>query len=208
MKNRNVRSFAVLAVLVVILAVAYFVPIMAQPGDANDPLVTRRYVDDRIAQLTAEINHLRNVVNSIAPGSVGNVTGGTLTNADRDAIFADVMVYFETMYGDMLRAAASVASATDPTPGTNQMVPFEPLFVPAGSTLIAYGGTEIILRSGRAVAIADSDGLVDVTAGVDIRNGTSIPTNHLLLVPRTDGRGMYFVTEGWLMIKGSYEIRD
>ena len=206
MKSKNAKSILVVVAMVAILAIAHFVPIIAQPGDASDPLVTRRYVDDRVAQLTAEINNLRNIVNSIAPGSVSGATGGNFTNADRDALFADIMVYFETMYGDMLRTVAALAEATDPTPGTAQMVPFEPLFVPAGRTLIADGGTEIILRSGQAIAISGPDGLVDATAGVDIINGRAIPLNHLLLVPRTDGRGMRFTTDAWLLIKGGHQI--
>jgi len=198
MKNRkNVISLLILTILIALLAVTHLVPVLAQPGDANDPLVTRRYVDDRITQLSQEVTQLRNMLSGMTVGA-----GGTFTLSERDLLFAEVMAYFETVYGDMLRAAAAGAGEA------GAVVPFETVNVPAGRTLVADAGVEMILRSGHATAVSGPDGMVNVTAGTDITNGTRIPTNNLLLVPRSDGRGMYFVTEGWLMIKGSYEIRD
>ena len=43
----------------------------AQPGDANDPLVTRRYVDNRINELSAQIARLEAMISGgqIAPGA-------------------------------------------------------------------------------------------------------------------------------------------
>jgi len=208
-KFKSPRTFLVIFAVAALVAIAQFVPVLAQPGGANDPLVTQRYVDNKISdlrtELRAEINQLRNTVNNISPGTTFT-GGGNISNADRDALFAEVMLYFETMYGDMLRAAMEVANATDITPASPQVVPFEPLFVPAGGRLVAEAGVEIILRSGHATAISGPDGMVNVTAGADVTHGTRIPLNNLLLVPRSDGRGLNFVTDSWLMIKGSYEV--
>jgi len=196
MKNRkNVISLLVLTILIALLAVTHLVPVIAQPGDANDPLVTRRYVDDRIAQLSQEVTQLRNMLSNATVG-----TGGTFTLSERDLLFAEVMAYFENVYGDMLRTAAAGEAGA--------VVPFEIINIPAGRTLVADAGVEMILRSGHATAVSGPDGMVNVTAGTDVTHGTRIPTNNLLLVPRSDGRGMHFVTEGWIMIKGSYEIQD
>jgi len=204
-KFKSPKALLVIFAVAALVAIAQFVPVLAQPGTTNDPLVTQRYVDNKIAELRVEINQLRNAINNISPGtSFGG--SGNISNADRDALFAEVMLYFETMYGDMLRAAMEVANATDITPASPQVVPFEPLFVPAGGRLIAEAGVEIILRSGHATAISGPDGMVNVTAGADVTHGVRIPLNNLLLVPRSDGRGLNFVTDSWLMIKGSYEV--
>ena len=215
MKIKKNRIFSVLTILVALVTLVYFnVPATAQPGDATDPLVTRRYVDERIAQLTAEMNALRA---QIGTGGIGQIAPGLpappqtpvqpglgVSQTERDALFAEIMIYFETVYGEMLRAAAGGGSVTG-VPGA--VVPFEAVFVPAGHTLLGHAGAEIILRSGNAVAVSGPDGMVNVTAGADLIGGQTVPHNNLLLVPRTDGRGMSFTTDAWLMVKGGYEIR-
>ncbi len=84
--------------------------------------------------------------------------------------------------------------------------------VPAGNSLICKDGTEIILRSGEARAIAIvvngiMNGLTDITAGKDLAMEESIKANHLLIVPRDDGRGARALTNSFFLVKGDYEIR-
>ncbi|GAA0367972.1 hypothetical protein [Bacillus horti] len=78
-----------------------------------------------------------------------------------------------------------------------------------GQQLIGQAGTEIIVRTGQVKGLVSpgGDGLSDVTEGVDIR-GTRVPANHLILIPRTDGRGIE-VTKGpsSILVRGSYEIK-
>ncbi len=91
-------------------------------------------------------------------------------------------------------------------PSDNSLVVVE-LF--NGQMLIGDAGSEIILRSGSATAITSpSGGLSDVTAGTDITEGKPIPANHLLIIPRSDGRGI-FVTKNstFVMVRGGYTIR-
>lgn len=77
----------------------------------------------------------------------------------------------------------------------------------AGQKLIAAAGTEIILRAGSGVVIdSELGGLCDVTAGKDLRMGEPAPANHLLLVPRDDGRGIQAVTAVIAMVRGSYTL--
>lgn len=76
-----------------------------------------------------------------------------------------------------------------------------------GNILVAHEGTEIILRSGIAKAyITGENGISDVTSGKDIFNGEKLIQNHLLIVPRADGRGFVAETECWLLIKGGYDF--
>lgn len=101
---------------------------------------------------------------------------------------------------------ASTGEQIPSNPSDNSLVVVE-LF--NGQMLIGDAGSEIILRSGSATAITSpSGGLSDVTAGTDITEGKPIPANHLLIIPRSDGRGI-FVTKNstFVMVRGGYTIR-
>jgi len=182
-QRKNIIYPAIIAVLAGLLILSHLqTTAYAQPGTANDPLVTQRYVNERIAELQAQITALQN-----QQGGGTNIPGtATLSQAERDALISEI--------------TQAVTAG--------QVVPFTPLFVPRGSTLIADAGAEFILRSGTATVIAGPNGLVDVTAGRDIGNGLPISRNHLILVPATDGRGLLFATDAWLMIKGGYVIAN
>ena len=85
---------------------------------------------------------------------------------------------------------------------------FTPIHLLSGQTLFGNEGTEIILRSGSAVVQAYGvDGLADVTSGRDIGLGENIERNHLLIVPRTDGRGVHATSDIWLLVKGGFSVR-
>lgn len=180
-KKRGLKA----ATAAILIAVVLFgsVSASAQPGDAADPLVSKSYVDGQIDQL-------RSIM----------ATGGSssVSQADRDAIVAEVLIYFETVYGDLLR------QATNTQPQAGEVVPYEAVFAEKGRTLVALSGTEIILRGGSATAVTGVNGLCDVTVGADITNNMNIPLNHLLIVPASDGRGMRFTADAYLMIKGGY----
>lgn len=79
--------------------------------------------------------------------------------------------------------------------------------IQAGQTVHLNGNTLFILRSGEATAIAGvGGGLSDLTQGVDLATGVNITKNHLLLVPKSDGRGVTMKTKCWVMISGDYSI--
>lgn len=84
-----------------------------------------------------------------------------------------------------------------------QWTAFRVVTVPAGQGIIGDGGTEIVLRGGQATAVTTQQGgLLNVTAGVDMKQGEPIPPNHLIVVPRNDGRGFRAVTDLVLLVKG------
>ena len=190
--KKNIIYLAIICILSGLLLLSFLTtPAIAQPGSASDPLVTQRYVDERIAELQAQINALTLSIQAGQPGagqSGGQTpqTGAGITPTERTAIVNEIL---QTM-------------------GASQVVPFTPLFVPAGSTLIANAGVEFILRSGTATVIAGPNGLVDVTAGRDVANGQVVSRNHLMLVPATDGRGLNVTSDSWLMIKGGFIVAN
>ena len=153
-----------------ILTLAFMLSAAANPapGSEADPLVTRSYVNRRIAELT------------------GVQGGGTLTQQQMDTIVNEVVN----------RLGGGTAGGK-----------FAPVHMASGQTLFGNEGTELILRSGQAIVQANGvDGLANVTSGVDQTVGEAIEKNHLLIVPRTDGRGVHATSDVWLLVKGSFII--
>ncbi len=71
--------------------------------------------------------------------------------------------------------------------------------------VILGAGAEIILRAGDAVIYSPTpNGLSDVTGGKDLENGAKVPSNHLLIAPRSDGRGVRAKTVSVFMVRGQY----
>jgi len=83
--------------------------------------------------------------------------------------------------------------------------------LPKGKTLIGGASTEIIARNkDRVVAYVEktaTGGVSNLISGKDLANGTIIPANQLLLIPKADGRGITAKTDADIMIKGSYTIK-
>ena len=89
----------------------------------------------------------------------------------------------------------------------DELTALEVVEVDAGQRLLGGAGTEFILRAGQATIIdSELGGLADVTAGGDLGLGVSVPRNHLLIVPRSDGRGMQATSDIIVMVRGSYSV--
>lgn len=113
----------------------------------------------------------------------------------------------------------AAASGADTTPGSEAdplvsksyldgKTSYVPLQLQPGQSLIGGEGTEIILRSGEGTAIDNgANGVSDISGSRDLMSGMKVELNHLLLVPRGDGRGIKVSTEAWVLIRGSYTIR-
>ncbi|MFD0673655.1 hypothetical protein [Cohnella sp. GCM10027633] len=87
----------------------------------------------------------------------------------------------------------------------------EVVTVPFGSKLIVSDGGEMIVRTGKAIAVSsDANGLSDLTDGLDIKPGKPITNNHLILNPR-DKRGIEpdpKQTKGLIvLVRGAYTIQ-
>lgn len=90
----------------------------------------------------------------------------------------------------------------------DQKTTFKVISMSAGQKLIGSEGTELIVRGGEALAIDNGvDGISDLTYGTDLLTGMQVACNHLVLVPRSDGRGISAVTDIWVMVKGDYTVQ-
>ena len=85
---------------------------------------------------------------------------------------------------------------------------FEVVSIEQGKTFIGKSGCEVILRQGKAEVLgSELGGLSDVTMAGDLSTGYDMPANHLLIIPRDDGRGFKAITNVVIMVKGNYEIK-
>ena len=85
---------------------------------------------------------------------------------------------------------------------------FSVLNIKKGQKFIGGAGCEFILRQGKAEIFAtELGGLSDVTAGFDLTTGAAVPANHLLIIPRDDGRGFTALNEVIIMVKGKYSVK-
>lgn len=131
------------------------------PGSADDPVVTKSYVDQQIQR---------------ALGGGAAVKPGNVEPA--------------------------------PTAAVLQVAELLP-----GQTIYGFEGTEFIVRTGRVVSVpgVNGDGLIDLTAGADLTAGWEVNHNHLLLIPRSDSRGLRLHPEydgkAYIVVRGQYEIR-
>lgn len=93
---------------------------------------------------------------------------------------------------------------------SSQSSSFQVVTVGAGKTITGEAGTEFILRMGKGTIVGSArGGISDVTVGADLLTGAEIPSNHLLIVPLSDGRGLKInkSNDALVMVKGNYTIK-
>lgn len=176
------QAVAAVAAALSLMAVGFWAGSAAasgnKPGSAADPLVSKSYVEELIADLKSGWQ-----------SQIANLA--------------------EKTYVDQKTAAVAQQGGSNLANKeyVDQRMAFQVVNLPAGHRIIGGAGTEIVLRGGKAIAITSPQGgLLDVTAGTDIPQGASIPANHLLAIPRDDGRGLFATVDAILMVKGGYTI--
>ncbi|WP_431086401.1 hypothetical protein [Paenibacillus sp. 8b26] len=157
-----------------------------QPGTADDPVVTKSYVDQKIAQA---------------------LKGGTTTNTSKTTSSAASSTTNATSNATKSGASSSGEAST----AVEQTEELKVVDVKPGQKLIAKAGSEFILRNGYAVVYSmDASGAIDITSGTEIVHNQAVEKNHLLSFPR-EGRGIQ-VKEGQkfglvVMVRGGYTIQ-
>lgn len=164
-----------------------------QPGTADDPVVTKSYVDQQIAQA---LGGNMSVGSSSVSGTKKGTTSSTNATATTNATAATNTI------------VPSVSAPTDPALASNSEVKVVELA--PGKKLIAKAGAEFIVRNGKAsVYSMDTSGVIDITNGTEIFHNQAVEKNHLLSFPR-EGRGIQ-VQKGQtntvtVMVRGGYSI--
>lgn len=81
---------------------------------------------------------------------------------------------------------------------------------------MSKGICEIVLLSGNATTLITASsnieagqGLIDVTDGTVVTNGSLIKANHKIIIPKADGRGIIVTGDSVsLLVRGAYSIAD
>lgn len=181
-------------ILVIILVVSLIGPKLISTEATisnNDPLISLSYLNKVIDELKATLN-LKNQQQDDAITTISTQVSG-----------------ISSASGNVLEVVELYANTTLLNNAGKSIVREGQSKVLVGTRIIADAGTEIILRysNGQTTAIASNlGGLSDVTGGYDIQNGQAIPANHLLIIPRSDGRGVTIASHSIFMIRGSYRV--
>lgn len=147
-------------------------------GTANDPLISKSYFDEIVKGLQTKINALEIKVDNMQ--NVNIIDNGNSNNNNNNSDNNVNMAEFR----------------------------YVPVSAVKGQSILGGEGCEIILRAGDCVAKSTANGVVNATTGAELYNGTGIPTNNVIIVPRNDGRGVTVTSsEAWFMVKGTYTIK-
>ncbi|MEJ3718756.1 hypothetical protein WGM54_12115 [Paenibacillus polymyxa] len=159
-----------------------------QPGTADDPVVTKSYVDQKIAQ-------------AIKGGGSASSTSSKTTSSTAPAT--------NTTTSNTTTSSGTSNATKNST--VEQTEALKVVDVKPGQKLIAKAGAEFILRNGNAVVYSmDASGAIDITSGTEIVHNQAVEKNHLLSFPR-EGRGIQ-VKEGQkyglvVMVRGGYTVQ-
>lgn len=196
------NKILVVGLITIAISSGYFINGMAstlKPGTSQDPLVSKSYVDDEINKLKASL-----ATNTATEPTVTSETYvvSKLSDEDMNEIVSDVIAQVEYLYKNTVpEKVTTVVEKADP------VSLFTPVQLKSGQKIIGEEGTEVILRTGKAKAYSKvEDGLVNITTGVDLKNGQEVKFNHLVIIPREDGRGLLASADCWLMVKGEFQI--
>ena len=152
------------------------VSIAANPGSSDDPLISLSYFEDKIDNLKDDLSK-------------------TLSSSLNEK--------FDKMSDDIEKNIDDIKKN-----GVTAPTSFELITLGADETLILEASTEVIVRSGKSIVVTSensSGGISDVTLGKDLINGEAITNNHLLIVPKSDGRGIKATVTGAVLVKGNYQ---
>lgn len=140
----------------------------------------------------------------------GDVNDPLVTQSYVDSQISQLKTYIDGQIGVLTTSINSVKSDLANVQKQTPTTAFDIVSLKNGQQLICDSGAELILRAGYAKAVGSVDGgLADTTSGADIADGKDVPRNHLLIIPRDDGRGLKATAPNntIVMVKGSYKIQ-
>ena len=180
MKRKKLRTFA--CALLVCVVLAAFVAIANEVGSQGDPLVTLSYLNETfLTQILDSVDEKLALRSEILSEQIREQINSTKR---------DILVELGSSYGDETGGVA---------------ISFSAVTLSAGQTLYGGTGCEVLLRSGSAICVAESEpGLVDTTDGTSVNHGGQLTPNHLYMM--TDNRGVRAQEDVLLLVRGEYLI--
>ena len=189
--NRTSRLITAISasVLLTVISVAVMLTANAQPGDADDPLVTKSYIDSIVSSLAAENASLKEAINNL-PSKEQETSGEepAASQFDSEAFASQI----EQMVSD---AVAGIQNG------------YKTVEVALGQTVDLSEGAELIIRTGmcEAVASSSSAGLFDLSDGSVVMGGKTVPAGHYIVAARGE-RGIKALSDSVVLIRGDYVI--
>ncbi len=190
MKKKWITKFLIIGGVLLAGGVAAASGLTSVPGSTDDPLVTKSYVDQLFSKATG-----------LSPNTGGsNSSSAGLTKSEVEKLINDKV--------------GNISNTPPSSSGGEWAAPTSGLVVEAlepGDKVIGSAGTEFIVRSGKVKAVAgqNGDGLPNVTSGKNIEGGQVVPANHLIMIPRSDERGLQITSDSktaYIMINGAYQV--
>lgn len=205
----------VTATFLVVLLLTGYLAVAAEFGSKSDPLVTLSYIEELLPELKDTIDKAieskTNEFDSILTQKVdqalesidgriaefendysANVVDASFINAVADKVFEDIK--------------ASGSSGDSVSQGGSASL-FSVVRISSGQTVIGEVGTEILWRFGTGKCTSPgTPGLIDVSTGSDLPNGSALQANHLYVVT-VENRGFSASSDCVILIKGPYTVQ-
>ena len=189
--NRTSRLITAISasVLLIVISVAVMLTANAQPGDADDPLVTKSYIDSIVSSLAADNASLKEAINNLPSQEQGTSSEESDASQFDSEAFASQI---EQMVND---AVAGIQNG------------YKTVEVALGQTVDLSEGAELIIRTGicEAVASSSSAGLFDLSDGSVVMGGKTVPAGHYIVAARGE-RGIKALSDSVVLIRGDYVI--
>ncbi len=196
----------------ILLAAALAVGALVAASEAtysskDDPLISLSYVNKVLLPQVKEM-----ILDTLAGVEIGDiiVTAPPETTEEPEETTTEP----EETTTEPAETTAPVPEVTFPAGTVNTGSQYVVVNLKEGESLFAsVNACEVIVRSGNTTVISPFttdiiQGLSDTTDGKELLNGDTIPTNHTLIIPRDDGRGLT-VGEGgaWIMVRGDFIVK-
>ena len=182
------KRLGALALVFAVILVAGVYAVYGNSDITNDPLVSLSYINE---VLWPEIEDMIERA----------VSGGVIGRDDEDTE-EDTETETES------ETETDTEEETTEEPQTEvKGFEYEVLHLTENALLLSETPCEIILRSGHAAAYlgGNDNGLADLTDGGELMEGDGLVANHLMMIPRGDGRGVRITSaEAYIMVRGGY----
>ena len=176
-----------------------------------DPLISLSYINEVvIPDLEAQIQEAK---------TIAEANSNKASKSELQAV-ADRVSSLEKKMSNIQASVSSIIAAMEDEENKPMSAAYDIVHMTYGQKLFSQKNSfEIILRTGEAEVVSPFSyengseyvqGVADITAGVDLTDGTNIEKNHMLVVPSGgDGRGILVTSEdAYILVRGEYYIVD
>jgi len=191
----KINTVLTIVFAIVILSVGF----MRSAAGSNIVLASVDYVDAKFNELSIRISQIQ---------TGGTTTGGTVDSNTLTRI-NNLEVQTGALQNDVDDSTKRIDFMDTTVRNLSDGTVWQVVKVDPGIRVLASDTGEIILRSGTARVIGNehNEGLSDLTAGTEIKNGELISKDHHILIPRGDGRGIVTETVCYIIYKGLYYMQ-